>query len=411
LSRLFRRAQGARTFLAALIVAAGAVAVADPKPAASAPSPTTFTAVADARVQQKKPSTNYGQDPLRVEYDATAGVTSYLKFTTSGLAAPVQSAKLRLRVSSNGSAQGASLHTTGTGWTESGLTWQNAPARTALLGTVSKLPASSWVEFDVTSAVTGNGTFAFVLSKTSGSDGADVHSREQANGPQLVVTVADTTVPTPPTATTPTTVAPATGPGGTFKPEADARVEQKKPSSNFDKEPLRVEYGSGAAVNSYLKFTTSGLSTPVTGAKLRVWVGSNGSTQGASLHSTGTGWTEKNLTWKTAPAKDALLGRVAKIPKNSWVEFDVTSAVTGNGTFAFVLSKTSGSDGADLKSREQSNAPELVVTTAVPTTTTTSSTTTSTSTSTTTTLPLVLEGTGATVHTGRARRSARTGAA
>ena len=200
-------------FMAAVVVAGGAVAVARPEPAASATAPLTFAAVADARVEQKHPSTNYYKDPLRVEQATGANVTSYVKFTTSGLVAPVVSAKLRLRVASNGSSQGASLHTTGTGWTEKGITWKTAPAKVALVGTVPKLPSSSWVEFDVTSAVTGNGTFAFVVSKTSGSDGADIKSREQTNGPQLVVTTGTTTTSSTTSSSTTsssTTTAPST---------------------------------------------------------------------------------------------------------------------------------------------------------------------------------------------------------
>ena len=202
--RLSIRAPWARSFLAAVVVAAGAVAVANPTPAAGAPAPVTFTAVADAHVEQKHPSSNYATDPLRVEFSSSASVMSFVKFTTSGLTGPVQSAKLRLRTGSNGTNQGVAVNLTGTGWTENGLTWKTAPPKGALLATAPKLPASTWVEFDVTSAVTGNGTFAFLVSKVSGSDGADVKSREQTpNGPQLVVTLADT--PTTTTTTTSTT--------------------------------------------------------------------------------------------------------------------------------------------------------------------------------------------------------------
>jgi hypothetical protein len=191
------RAPWARSFLAAVVIAAGAVAVADPTPAGGAPAPVTFAAVADARVEQKHPSTNYDDNSLRVEYSSSAAVTSYVKFTTSGLTTPVQSAKLRFRAGSNGTSQGVAVNATGTGWTEKGLTWKTAPVKGVQLATAPGLPSNTRVEFDVTSAVSGNGTFAFVVSKISGSDGADIKSREQApNGPQLVVTPAETTTTT-----------------------------------------------------------------------------------------------------------------------------------------------------------------------------------------------------------------------
>jgi hypothetical protein len=46
----------------------------------------------------------------------------------------------------------------------------------------------SWVSFDVTPLVAGDGTDGFVLAQTT-SDGVDMSSREAAaNGPRLVVT-------------------------------------------------------------------------------------------------------------------------------------------------------------------------------------------------------------------------------
>ena len=218
LSRSLLRARWARSLVAATLVAAGAVATAHVGPAAgaSAPVTVTFKAAADARVEQKHPTANYGSAALGIEADTNAVVNSYLKFTTTGLVDPVTSAKLRLRVSSNGSPDIAALHTTGTGWTEKGLTWKNAPARGSLLGQSGTLTANTWIEFDVTPAVTGNGTFAFVLSKPSGTDGASLNSREQSNAPQLVVTTATTTTTTTSsttttsTSTTTTTVPPAT---------------------------------------------------------------------------------------------------------------------------------------------------------------------------------------------------------
>lgn len=44
----------------------------------------------------------------------------------------------------------------------------------------------------------------------------------------------------------------------------------------------------------------------------------------------------------------------------AWYEFDVTPAVTGNGTYNFTLLATS-TDGVKFGSRESSTAPTLVV--------------------------------------------------
>ena len=46
---------------------------------------------------------------------------------------------------------------------------------------------------------------------------------------------------------------------------------------------------------------------------------------------------------------------------NTWVEYDVTSFVTGNGTYSFSLATTSN-DGIDFYNRENATLrPELVV--------------------------------------------------
>ena len=47
---------------------------------------------------------------------------------------------------------------------------------------------------------------------------------------------------------------------------------------------------------------------------------------------------------------------------NTWVEYDVTPFVTGNGTYSFTLATTSN-DGIDFYNREAATLrPELVVT-------------------------------------------------
>ena len=203
------RAPWVRTFVAAVVVAAGAIAVTDPMPAGGATGPVTFVAVADARVEQKRPSSNYDTEPLRVESGSSAAVNSYLKFTVTGLTTPVERARVRLRVASNGTGQGVTLSKTGTAWTEKGITWKTAPARGEVVASADRLPANSWVEFDVTSTVTGDGTYAFVLAKPTGSDGADLKSREQSYKPELVVTPAAPTTTTTAAPTT-TTAAPTT---------------------------------------------------------------------------------------------------------------------------------------------------------------------------------------------------------
>ena len=74
------------------------------------------------------------------------------------------------------------------------------------------IAANTWVEYNVTPFVTGNGTYSFTLAQTS-SDGVDFRAREYtANRPELVLTTGvDSQKPTPPGNLTATA---GTGPGG-----------------------------------------------------------------------------------------------------------------------------------------------------------------------------------------------------
>ena len=101
----------------------------------------------------------------------------------------MQSAKLRL-YNYNGTADGPAVYTTGTSWSETAINWNTRPARTsAATDDKGAIPVNTWVEYDVTPFVTGNGTYSFNLATTS-NDGIDFYNREAATlRPELVVTL------------------------------------------------------------------------------------------------------------------------------------------------------------------------------------------------------------------------------
>ena len=55
----------------------------------------------------------------------------YLRFAVSGIPRAVQSAKLRVYDTTNGTNNGPAVYATGTAWSETGLTWNNRPGRTS----------------------------------------------------------------------------------------------------------------------------------------------------------------------------------------------------------------------------------------------------------------------------------------
>jgi hypothetical protein len=185
--------------------------------AAAAATSLTFTPAADAQVSEANPTANYGAlGRLLVDGGADPDVASYLRFDVSGVTAPVQRATLRLWVQSDGGSQnGPEVRVTGTSWSEAGLTWSNRPAPTGgVLDYKGALAGSTWAEYNVTSAVTGNGAVGFVLLPES-NDGAVFDSRQGANKPQLVLYTNSTETPTPtPTATPTRTPTPTPAPTG-----------------------------------------------------------------------------------------------------------------------------------------------------------------------------------------------------
>jgi hypothetical protein len=144
----------------------------------------------------------------------------------------------------------------------------------------------------------------------------------------------------------------------------DAYVIAAEPDANTGSMThLLVDGGQDPQVASYLRFTVSGVTAPIERATLRLWVRENGFTQdGPDVRITGTAWTETDLTWNTRPyPAGTALDDAGPLDPDTWVEYDVTPAVSGNGLVAFVLVGQS-SDGAVFVSREGDQPPQLVIT-------------------------------------------------
>jgi chitodextrinase len=182
------------------------------------PASTTVTAnpIADAKVQEQNPGSNFATTTLQVDAGSGVRVNSYLRFTINGLSGAIQSAKLRALATSDGTSFGPSVSATNGSWTETGVTWSNQPGPTGpSYGGATAIPPNTWAEWDVKPLVTGNGTYNFVLT-TPNTDGIFFSSREDANTanrPQLIVTSGsggggggDITPPTQPTGLTATAV-------------------------------------------------------------------------------------------------------------------------------------------------------------------------------------------------------------
>jgi trimeric autotransporter adhesin len=157
-----------------------------------------------------------------------------------------------------------------------------------------------------------------------------------------------------------------TPPGGgsslTFAPTDDAYVRQPNPSENAGTDTTVRVYKSGASdTQSYFKFTVGGVTGTVTSVTLRLWVTDASSVAGNIYSVADTTWSEGTITWATKPTPGSLVTIGGDAPLGTWVEYDLTSAVAGNGTYSFVL-KDGGTDAARFSSKEGANDPQLVVT-------------------------------------------------
>jgi len=161
----------------------GAVVVSTP----DIPSSLTFDAQADAYVHESHPTSNYGSsNSLRV--DALPDERSYLRFDVQGLGgSSIVQARLLIFVNTSAS-QGLDLWAINdNSWDENTINYANAPTIGGLLASSGSIISGSWVEFDVTSFVTGEGAFSFSITDPS-TPAVRMSSRESnSNTPQLIL--------------------------------------------------------------------------------------------------------------------------------------------------------------------------------------------------------------------------------
>jgi acid phosphatase type 7 len=144
---------------------------------------------------------------------------------------------------------------------------------------------------------------------------------------------------------------------------ADARVEERNPNSNTGTSNyLEVVQLNNRSVESYIRFTVSGLSGVIQNARLRVYAVTDNTKNGPAVYATGNNWTETGITWNNRPPRTGnAADNKGSIATNTWVEYDVSPLVAGNGTFNFVLAGDSNDD-VRFSAREGSNPPQLVIT-------------------------------------------------
>src|SRR5262249_16066863 len=129
-------------------------------------TPPVATVDADTSVNSASPAANTGTT-IQLHVDAGPGVLqTHVRVTVGGLGLrTVTSAKLRLKAATTSNANsvsGGRIHVTDCSWSETGITFNNRPAITpAVLSTVGAVALGQVVDFDVSSAISGDGTYCF----------------------------------------------------------------------------------------------------------------------------------------------------------------------------------------------------------------------------------------------------------
>ncbi|HEU5149440.1 MAG TPA: PKD domain-containing protein [Iamia sp.] len=149
----------------------------------------------------------------------------------------------------------------------------------------------------------------------------------------------------------------------TFTATADGLVKSTSPTKSYGTDAaLQLRAAPDPEYQSYVRFDVTGLTGPVTDARLRLYV-TDASPVGGTATRVGTGWTEATLTWNGRPATiGGPLGTGGPGVAGQWVEYDVTAGVTGDGPVAFGLTTTS-TNSLIASSRQGTHPPQLVVTT------------------------------------------------
>src|SRR5688500_17470028 len=161
---------------------------------ASAATPVTVLASSDSYVDSALPTSNFGS---RTSYpvDNSPQQTAYLKFDIPSGTDLSGGVKLKLFAQSNHSTGVTSYSVANTTWTETGITYDNAPNVGAASGKSGPLVASTWAEIDVASAVVSTGKVSLAL-KTASNTALRITSREGTNKPRLVIGEPTTPPPT-----------------------------------------------------------------------------------------------------------------------------------------------------------------------------------------------------------------------
>jgi hypothetical protein len=126
---------------------------------------------------------------------------------------------------------------------------------------------------------------------------------------------------------------------------------------------FRVKTSGALEQTAYLKFEVKGIKGVVTSAVLRLYATKSQSGKQVGIYAADNDWTESSLTWSHRPALwDEPLAAVAPPSGNdSYVDFDVTEYISGDGVFSFAIRSDSSGEVVFNSKQSDANIPLLEV--------------------------------------------------
>jgi hypothetical protein len=178
----------------------------------SAASPVVVVPSADSYVSSATPSTNFGT-AAQLRIDGSPLTRSYMAFDLRSVSGVIAAATLRIYANSAAPA-GYEVHAATGGWTETAITFANAPAVDALAAKTGPFSAGTWTSVDVTSAVKAGGFVYFAIVDPSPT-AVSLASRESTNSPTLTLSIGGVGTPAPATPTAQASSSTVPTPGAT----------------------------------------------------------------------------------------------------------------------------------------------------------------------------------------------------
>jgi hypothetical protein len=357
----------------------------------------------DATVSRQRPNLNFGDhqalavdggDPTSTVGDSDGETfDSLLKFDVSLIdsSRAVESLVLKLYVVEGCRSGGTFTTTSNTAWESSTITWDSAPmADGEWLASLSTLPASEWIEVDITKALSWHdAASAFVdpyisIRIESGENSRCLYSSMESGdalSPRMVVKYMEQTVIEMSETHQGDDVKPLLPPPviGDFlllKATDDATVVGSKPSSNFGNEPnLLMAFDSQTRdiFDSLIRFDLTELvSTPARTAVLSLYSETECVSAGMfTTTSSDSEWDEDTVNWGNAPMYEpgtqsgTSLGVFGAVEANKWNAFNVLPAINDavkQGKSALTFRISSGNlNPCQFTSRNGGRAPKLMI--------------------------------------------------